>query len=440
MVINGIDTREISFVVQGALDSKITPVTIQSIRKNFPGSTIILSTWENSEIKNVDYDVLVLSKDCGSAVYDILGTNNNINRQLLSTQKGLKCVTTKFAAKVRSDLCFEDANFLRYFDAFPTYDPKYKKVRSRLVTLSLYTRFINISDNAETNINGMAFYVSDWFLFGYTKDVLEYYSAPLIDRLSEFSRYYLNKPGLRNKLPFPTLMSKLTPEQYICTHFFGRKNDDMLKLCSFDMNESQKYLINNFIVLNYVFSHIYSLKWPSFSKNEFLMSPFDSCGILFFREYQHLYKKWCDPSYSYSVKEYKVIKKSKIIQIWNFLLKDKINNRFNIAIKNVKGHFAFIKKILRGILPSYRVGCGIRDIFVNFSDEQRGVLALLHNKIDYLNLQVSKQNKEITMLKKKISEENERCESRNIRGFNRRSGSGDSHDQKCSETFEKPFP
>ena len=50
MIINGIDTNDISVVVQGAIDQINTPKCLRSIRKRLPGAEIILSTWEGSPI------------------------------------------------------------------------------------------------------------------------------------------------------------------------------------------------------------------------------------------------------------------------------------------------------------------------------------------------------------------------------------------------------
>ena len=63
MLINNIDTKDISVVVQGAIDKGYTPLCLKSIIKYLPESEIILSTWEGSEVDNLDYDVLILSED-----------------------------------------------------------------------------------------------------------------------------------------------------------------------------------------------------------------------------------------------------------------------------------------------------------------------------------------------------------------------------------------
>lgn len=59
MIINAIDTKDISVVVQGPIDEELTILCLNSVRKYLPDSEIILSTWKNSNIKNLDYDILV---------------------------------------------------------------------------------------------------------------------------------------------------------------------------------------------------------------------------------------------------------------------------------------------------------------------------------------------------------------------------------------------
>ncbi len=104
MIINGIDTKEITFVVQGPVEKKATSLCLQSIRNSFPNSRIVLSTWAGSHTDGLEYDSVVYSEDHGAAVCDLNNVNCNINRQILSSKAGLEIVKTKYVAKVRSDL------------------------------------------------------------------------------------------------------------------------------------------------------------------------------------------------------------------------------------------------------------------------------------------------------------------------------------------------
>ena len=61
-----IDSKDISVVIQGAIDPIETKKCISSIKQYLPGAEIILSTWENSNLEGLEYDHLVLSKDPGA--------------------------------------------------------------------------------------------------------------------------------------------------------------------------------------------------------------------------------------------------------------------------------------------------------------------------------------------------------------------------------------
>ena len=60
-----IHSRDISIVVQGAVSPRLTSQSLKQLRKLFPESEIILSTWEDSDTKNLNYDILVLNVDPG---------------------------------------------------------------------------------------------------------------------------------------------------------------------------------------------------------------------------------------------------------------------------------------------------------------------------------------------------------------------------------------
>jgi len=64
-----VSAENISFVVQGPVFNKIetadqsfsTKDVLTSIRNNFPAAEIILSTWEGTDIRGLDYDKVVYS-------------------------------------------------------------------------------------------------------------------------------------------------------------------------------------------------------------------------------------------------------------------------------------------------------------------------------------------------------------------------------------------
>ena len=102
-----IKSKDISVVVQGAINSEVTPKCLESIRKYLPEAEIILSTWEGSDVVRLDYDKLILNKDPGGADCSRDGKGiNNCNRELVSTFEGLKLANRKYALKIRSDIVF----------------------------------------------------------------------------------------------------------------------------------------------------------------------------------------------------------------------------------------------------------------------------------------------------------------------------------------------
>ena len=56
-----ISNKNISVVVQGQVRDGEIEVCLSSIRKYLPGATIILSTWDGSNVKGLDYDKLILN-------------------------------------------------------------------------------------------------------------------------------------------------------------------------------------------------------------------------------------------------------------------------------------------------------------------------------------------------------------------------------------------
>src|SRR5574344_632380 len=120
-----IKSRDISVVVQGAINKKETSKCLKSIRQFLPDAEIILSTWEDSDVTNLEYDILVLNKDPGGFKHDFAIQN-------------IKRSKNTYILKLRSDLILKNANFLNYWDKFDTYNLQYKLFKHRVLSSSLY--------------------------------------------------------------------------------------------------------------------------------------------------------------------------------------------------------------------------------------------------------------------------------------------------------------
>ncbi|MEI0799674.1 WavE lipopolysaccharide synthesis family protein [Brachyspira intermedia] len=296
MLVGNIDTKDISIVVQGAIDEKYTINCLKSIRKYLPDSEIILSTWEGSNVNNLDYDILVLSQDPGFSLYvwEENSKPNNTNRQILSTINGLKKVNKKYSLKFRTDFILTGNNFLKYFYKFPKYEEEYKIFNNKLLACCYFS--IN------PHKYQAAYQVSDLISFGFTQDLINLYDIELI-KVDESYIYSYDK----NR-------TKYNPEQYIfikCLEKNGKeaKSKYVDDITNESIVETERYFASNFILLNI---NEYNIKLPKkilfdFKLNDLNNTFFKSCYTHI--EWQQLYKKWSDDKHKvpYKDKERKIL-------------------------------------------------------------------------------------------------------------------------------------
>ncbi len=123
-----IDDEAITFVVQGPVQASasrqqiagITEQCLNSIRRFFPKSTIILSTWKGQPLDGLDYDQLLELDDPGAntVFYDGQPIKLNNNRQMYSTHMGLKAVQTPYAVKLRTDNLLTGRQFVELYEQY----------------------------------------------------------------------------------------------------------------------------------------------------------------------------------------------------------------------------------------------------------------------------------------------------------------------------------
>ena len=208
-----IDSSEISVVVQGAISDKFTKRVLVSIRKYLPKSEIILSTWKGSDVSDLDYDQLVLSKDPGTK---ILLNNNiplNLNRQITSTLNGLRKATRKFALKIRTDIELTSDSFLNYFNKYNDYDYSYKFFQNRILMCEKYIRYSKY----------LCFHISDWVQFGYKDDLLKLWDIPLANEkkiVNYFAKHQLTSEHIWHI--FKDFRRQYCAEQYIWIEFLKK--------------------------------------------------------------------------------------------------------------------------------------------------------------------------------------------------------------------------
>jgi hypothetical protein len=224
-----ISDSHISVVVQGPIFHKdgLTANCLKSIRKQLPSAEIILSTWRNSDLSGLDFDIAIESPDPGQ-ISD--SPYQNTNRLIVSSKNGLEKATREYAIKLRTDNVLTHCRFMDYFNKFDKYDSRYKIFTDRVVALSTFAK-------NPSKWPGL-FHISDLFYFGYTEDIKKIFDIRLIDIES-----YRN-----GKIPI------LAPEQYIwlsCLNNAGYQYElaHFAELSITKLAHSERSMINNFVFI-----------------------------------------------------------------------------------------------------------------------------------------------------------------------------------------------
>lgn len=335
-----IKSDDISIIVQGAINKTETLKCLRSIRKFLPNAEVILSTWEGSDVRDLNglYNILVLNKDPGFGYYykhDKEVKLNNLNRQLFSTQEGLKRATKKYAMKIRSDIIFTNNTFLKFFEKYQVRSEEYKLFERKILTSAVCSRFY-FNDyyglNKLPKIN-LAFHVSDWWFFGLKLDLEKYFNVPLVKE-PEFSNYYKleeNKNKFNPYIYIDESYVQFAAEQYIAVKCFENNFADIHHEHAGDLNskiiaQSRKCLINNFIFLEFKDSGIYFNKYK-ISKFVRFSPVYMDLYNKYRQEYE--YKKYCEKIFHISKTTKFIIENEKFQKDYMFLL---------IHFKKVLGH------------------------------------------------------------------------------------------------------
>ncbi|WP_428049860.1 WavE lipopolysaccharide synthesis family protein [Candidatus Avelusimicrobium caledoniensis] len=286
-----IDPKDISVVVQGAVDARLTPLCLASIRQYLPGAEIILSTWRGTETKGLDYDILVLNRDPGCSICDEQwNVKNNVNRQIISTKNGLKKVQRRYALKLRTDISLTSLNFLRYWKKFPKRTDDCRVLTERVLINNLYC--------ANPHKTNFCFHVSDWVFFGLTEDLLKIWNIPSISVAD--SVYFKGHP--RPKIdPIPTWLFRWIPEQYIWTSCLLKSGQSFVfnhftDISSKNLYESELSFANNVVIINYEDFGINFMKFDPYK--------WDYSAQYTHKDWLQLYKQYCDPKFIMPYKIY----------------------------------------------------------------------------------------------------------------------------------------
>lgn len=196
-----VDSKDISIVVQGPVYNIITKNSLKSLRKYLPNSQIILSTYQGSKVKDLDYDVIVLNKDPGATIMFTTDSTRsyNIRRQIITTQSGLKKVTRKYTMKFRTDFILTGNKFLDYFDKFPQRCHQWQVTKARIIM------------PMGTHPYWRPYHPTDVICFGVTEDMKLYWGCKVPSE--EFCHYFLkHRQPLKSNI---NLAIKIGAEMYL---------------------------------------------------------------------------------------------------------------------------------------------------------------------------------------------------------------------------------
>jgi hypothetical protein len=212
-----IGPKEISVIIQGpvigpssaAPEARLTHRCIESVRRHLPAAQIILSTYHDSDVRGLHYDVLVENDDPGAVLQnDVLHIANNVNRQIVTTRNGLRAADRRFALKLRSDLLLEGTGWQTQFGAYPRRCRQWRVFEERLISCTVYAR-------NPRSLCRFPFHPSDWLYFGLRDDMMQLWDIPLAPE-PETSRWFEHRP---RPVPdaVPSNLCRYVPEQYIWT-------------------------------------------------------------------------------------------------------------------------------------------------------------------------------------------------------------------------------
>jgi hypothetical protein len=254
------ESREISFVVQGAIDRSISPLTgepitkscLDGLRRFHPGAELILSTWKGADTVGLDYDVLVSNDDPGAwnALKPEVGLVklDNTNRQILSTKNGLYAATRKYAAKIRSDMIFSGNEWMQYYHRYPKRATQWAIFKERLITCSMWAR------DPRCPYSRQPLHPPDWVYIGLKEDVQLLWDIELQPE-PESSQWFATR-GFDPPLPPPSDpdVRRYSPEQYLWRTLLTKYGPVQFEyrgdLCDYNIRLTELTFANNLIILN----------------------------------------------------------------------------------------------------------------------------------------------------------------------------------------------
>lgn len=302
-----INKKDITIVLQGSCLDEYSgrlcvELAVESIRKKLPECKIILSTWESEKEyipNNIQVDKIIYNSDPGFKTRNCKpdGKPNNVNRQIVSSINGLKEAETTYAMKMRTDYVMKNTGFLQHFDIYKDFDKKYQIFDKRIICVTPGTR------KPKAKNYNLPFHIADHTTFGLTKDLIKLYDIPLVT--DEEFEWFITHTDF---MPETEAKNRYNAEQSIWINCLRKNGVDVKCQYSTHVNneiieQSEKYLVNNFYPISFKKYGIYPLKKYLQPKNNFR----NYNDFYTNNEWLHLYKKYCNKSINVSFFDFEKI-------------------------------------------------------------------------------------------------------------------------------------
>ncbi|MGP4123818.1 MAG: WavE lipopolysaccharide synthesis family protein [Sodalis sp. (in: enterobacteria)] len=250
--------NNVTIVMQGiAVDNKGIRKeiinNIRRVRKSFPLSKVIISTWQMQPALKIQFDKLahylgvsyILNDDPGAIIKIEGGTKyiSNVNRMIVSSFYGISLAETTFVIKMRTDSYFTSNDIIGMIEKYIINDRfereiDYSVFNHRVINYNLFCR------NAKGYLPYL-FHPGDILFCGYKEDVMRIFDIALADdkifKISRIGCLY----AIMDYVPEQYIWVKCIEKHKKIAVFHGNSKSEKRLIV-----ESERYYMNNFIPFN----------------------------------------------------------------------------------------------------------------------------------------------------------------------------------------------
>ena len=242
-------SEEITYVIQGPV-CNTTSSLIDGILGINDRANIIVSTWASSlqaelinKYSNTANVKIITNDDPGQVSGGKETWFNNINRMITSTLNGVRAVRTPYAMKVRADATLDYSAF--YSNANPNNNNSETIIaeifanefikKSQCIRPKLFLTKPIIMCWSMSHAPFFTYYMSDWFQFGLTKDLVDLWDIPLAcTEDAEYFKHHHQRSSIFCRYG-----------QYISNDFLARWHSEQYVLINFLIKKGHVPLVNH---------------------------------------------------------------------------------------------------------------------------------------------------------------------------------------------------